>query len=231
MADALRVTGEGLATSLHSSALALLHALRTRLWMDTATYLNRARATYPGGISELDWALHLLHPLDKKLDVGEVTILVEGAGEASPRPRPTNPVYDGKRPTPPYAVLCDAFPREPTWCPALPPATHAPRSWAHPRLFPPLSRTRGAHDRGPALWQERPGTPLLLLVVATHVDPERVLGAHPMHLYGAAAVPRPPLPAPKARDGVHSFLQAKKVTPVTAVHLLRLPPASPDDPE
>ena len=118
----------------------------------------------------------------KDLEVGEVTVFVEGADEASARPRPTNPVYDGTRPTPPYAVVCEAFPREPTWCPALPPATHAPRGWANSDLSPPLSRTRGAHHRGQVLWQECPGTPLLLLVVATRGDPGRILGITPTHL-------------------------------------------------
>ena len=155
---------------------------------------------------------------------------MEGADKAPARPWPTNPVYDGARPTPPYAVMCEAFPREPTWCPALPLATHAPRGWANPDLSPPLSRTRGAHHRGQVLWQERPGTPLLLLVVATRGDPERVLGITPTHLGGAAPVPRPPLPAPAARDGVHTFLRTQGVTAVTGVHLVRLPPAPPDDP-
>ena len=124
--------------------------LRTRYSGDAAPYLNQARATYPGAVSELDATLHLLHPLDEDLEVGEVTVFVEGADEASARPRPTNPVYDGTGPTPPYAVFYEAFPREPTWCPALPPATHAPRGWANPDLSPPLSRTRGAHHRGQA---------------------------------------------------------------------------------
>ena len=220
----------GSAMSLHSRAPALLHALRTRCPRDTAPYLNQARATYPGGVSELDAALHLLHPPDEDLEVGEITVFVEGADEAPTRPRPTNPVYDGARPTPPYAVMCEAFPREPTWCPALPPATHAPRGWANPNLSPPLSRTRGAHHRGQVLWQERPGTPLLLLVVATRGDPERVLGITPTNLYGAAPVPRPPLPAPAARDGVHTFLRTQEVTAVTRVHLVRLPSAPPDNP-
>ena len=51
MADTLRLTGAGSATSLHSSAPGLLHALRTRCPGDTAPYLNQARATYPGGLS------------------------------------------------------------------------------------------------------------------------------------------------------------------------------------
>ena len=120
MGDTLRLTGAGSAMSLHSSAAALLHALRTRWPGDTAPYLNQARATYPGGVSEQDVAPHLLHPPDEDLEVGEITVFVEGADEAPTRPRPTNPVYAGARPTPPYAVLCEAFPREPTWCPALP---------------------------------------------------------------------------------------------------------------
>ena len=157
-------------------------------------------------------------------------VFVEGADEAPVRPWPSNPVYDSAWPTPPYAVVCEAFPREPTWCSTLLPATHAPRGWANPRLSPPLSRTRGAHHRGQVLWQERPGTPLLLLVVATRGDPERVLGITPSHLYAAAPVPRPPLPAPAARDGVHTSLQTQGVTAVTGVQLVRLPPAPPDDP-
>ena len=230
MGDTLRLTGAGSAMSLRSSAPALLQALRTRYPGDAAPYLNQARATYPGGVSELDAALQLLHPPDEDLEVGEVTVFVEGADEASARPRPTNPVYDGTRPTPPYAVVYEAFPREPTWCPALPPATHAPRGWADPDPSPPLSRTRGAHHRGQVLWQECPGTPLLLLVVATRGDPGRILGITPTHLYGATPVPRHPLPAPAARDGVHTFLRTQEVTAVTRVHLVRLPPTPLDDP-
>ena len=230
MGDTLRLTGAGSAMSLRSSAPALLHALRTRYPGDAAPYLNQARATYPGGVSELDAALHLLHPPDEDLEVGEVTVFVEGADEASARPRPTNPVYDGTGPTPPYAVVYEAFPREPTWCPALPPATHAPRGWADPDLSPPLSRTRGAHHRGQVLWQECPGTPLLLLVVATRGGPGRILGITPTHLYGATPVPRPPIPAPAARDGVHTFLRTQEVTAVTGVHLVRLPPTPLSDP-
>ena len=230
MGDTLRLTGAGSAMSLRSSAPALLHALRTRCPGDTAPYLNQVRATYPGGVSELDAALHLLHPPDEELEVGGITVFVESTDEAPTRPRPTNPVYDSARPTPPYAVMCEAFPREPTGCPALPPATHAPRGWAIPDLPPPLSRTRGAHHRGQILWQERRGTPLLLLVVATRGDPERFLGITPTDLYWAVPVPRPPLLAPAARDGVHTFLRTQEVTALTGVHLVWLPPAPPDDP-
>ena len=189
--DTLQLTGAGSAMFLRSGTPALLHALRTRYPGDAAPYLNQARATYPGGVSELDAALHLLYPPDEDLEVGGITVFVEGAEEAPARPRPTNLVYDGTRLTPPYAIVCEAFPREPTWCPALPSATHAPRGWASPDLSPPLSRTRGAHHRGQVLWQECPGDPLLLLVVATRGDPERVLGINPTHLYGAAPLARP----------------------------------------
>ena len=87
--------------SLRSSAPALLRALRTCYPGDTAPYLNQAQATYPGGVSELDAALHLLHPPDEDLEVGEITVFVEGADRAPARPWPTNPVYDGTRRTPP----------------------------------------------------------------------------------------------------------------------------------
>ena len=101
MGDTLRLTGAGSAVSLRRSAPVLLHALRTRYLGDTAPCLHQARATYPGGVSELDAALHLLHPPDEDLEVGEIMVFVEGADEAPARPRPTNPVYDGTRPTPP----------------------------------------------------------------------------------------------------------------------------------
>ena len=92
MGDSPRLTGAGSAMSLRSSAPALLHALRTRYPGDTAPYLNQARAKYPGGVSELNAALHLLHPPDGDLEVGKITVFVEGADEAPARPRQTNPV-------------------------------------------------------------------------------------------------------------------------------------------
>ena len=214
MGDTLQLTGAGSAMSLHSSVPALLHALRLCCPGDTAPYLNQARATYPGGVSELHAALHLLHLADEDLEMGEITVFVEGADDAPTRPRPTNLVYDCARPTPPYAVMCEAFPREPTWCPALPPATHAPRGSANPNLSPPLSRTRGAHHRGQVLWQERPGTPLLLLVVATRGDPERVLGITPTLLHGAAPVPDPPSQRPRRGTGCTPSCEHRRSPPL-----------------
>ena len=95
MRDSLRLMGEGSTTSLHSSAPALLQALRTRHSMDAALYLNQAGVTYRAGVSKLDAGLHLLQPLDKDLEVSKVTIFVGGAGETPDRPRLTNSVYDG----------------------------------------------------------------------------------------------------------------------------------------
>ena len=76
MGDTLWLTGAGSAMSHHSSAPALLHALRTRCPGDAAPYLNGARATYPGRVSELDAALHLPNPPDEELEVGEITVFV-----------------------------------------------------------------------------------------------------------------------------------------------------------
>ena len=201
MTDGLRLTSEGSGTSLQGRAAALLPALRTRLSMDAAQNLNHVQATYPRGMSELDAALHLLHPPDEDLEVGDVRIFVEGAGRTPSRPRPTNPVYDGTGPTFPYAFVCDAFPGEPAWCPALPPATRAPRSWAHPHLSPPLSRTRGAHHRGQVLWQERPGTPLLILVVATRGTQSGSSRQPPLTSTGERPCRAPPSQRPRRGTG------------------------------
>ena len=95
MGDTLQLTGAGFVMSFRSSAQALLHALRTRYPGDAAPYLNQVRATYPGGVSELDAALHLLHPPDEDLEVGEITVFLKGADKAPARPRPTNLVYHG----------------------------------------------------------------------------------------------------------------------------------------
>ena len=182
-------------------------------------------------MSELDAALHLLHPLDEDLEVGGVTIFLESAGETPPPPPPDRPGVRRHQANPPRTPLfCEVFPREPTWCPALPPPTHAPSGQPHPNMPFPLSGKRGAHNRGPALWQERPGTLLLLLVVTTRRDPERVLRVTTSNLYGAAPVTCLALPAPEARDGVHAFLRTQEVIAVTGVHLVRLPPGTTDDP-
>ena len=114
MGDAVRLTGKGSAIAVRSSASALLHTLSTRHSAGEAPYVNQARATYPGGVYELDAALHLPHPPEEDLELGTVTTFPEGASKGPPRPHPTNPLYNGTRLTfPAYAVVCDAFPREP----------------------------------------------------------------------------------------------------------------------
>ena len=204
MGETLQLTGAGSAMSLRSSAPALLHALRTRYPGGEAPYLNQARATYPGAVSELDAALHLLHPPDEDLEVGEITVFVEGPDEAPARPRPTNAVYDGTRPTPPYAIVCEAFPREPTSCPALPPVTHAPRGWANPDLSPPLSKTRGAQHRGQIPIAR---VPWHLPAPPCRPDPRGPgtgPGDHPHPpLWGSTHTPPPPPGARSAGRGTH----------------------------
>ena len=80
----------------------------------------------------------------------------------------------------------------------------------------PLARTPG-HPPAPP----RPGDPR---------GPGAGPGDHPRPpLRGSTRTP-PPLPAPAARDGVHTFLGTQGVSAVTGVHLVRLPPAPPDDP-
>ena len=204
MGDTLRLTGAGSAMSLRSSAPALLQALRTRCPGETAPYLNQARATYPGGVSELDAALHLLHPPDEDLEVGEITVFVEGADEALTRPRPTNPVYDGARPTPPYAVMCEAFLGEPTWCPAPLPPTHAPRGWANPDLPSPPLQDQEYPPEGAGPLARAPGHP----PVPPHRRDPRGPGTGPgNHLHpplrGSTRTPPPPPGARGAGRGTH----------------------------
>ena len=204
MGDILRLTGAVSAMSLHSSAPALLHALRTRYPGDTAPYLNQARATYPGGVSELDAALHLLTPPDEDLEVGEIKVFMEGADEAPARPRPTNPVYDGTRPTPPYAIVCKVFPREPTWCPALPPATHAPRGWANPDLSPPPSPEPAVPTTGVGPLARAPWLPPAPPRRRDPRGPGTGPWDHPHPpLWGSTRIPPPPPSARAAGRGTH----------------------------
>ena len=192
MGDTLRLTGAGSTMSL-SSAPGLLHALRTRYPGDTAPYLNQARATYPGEMSELDAALHLLHPPDEDLEVSEITVLLEGADEAPARPRLTNQVYDGTRLTPPYAIVCKAFPREPTWCPALPPAMHAPRGWANSDLYPPPPQNQGCPTQGAGPLERAPWHPPAPPRRCDPRGPGTAPGNHPHPpLWGSTRTPPPP---------------------------------------
>ena len=91
MGSTLRLTGAGSAMSLRSSAPALLHALRTRYPGDTAPYLNQAQATYPGGVSELDAALHLLHPPTRTCAMGLAFPLWVTPHGIGPKTDPSHP--------------------------------------------------------------------------------------------------------------------------------------------
>ena len=159
MGDTLRLTGAGSAMSLRSSAPALLHAPRTCCPGDTVPYLNQARATYPGGVSQLDAALHLLHPPNEDLEVGEITVFVEGADEAPTRRRPTNPVYDGTRPTPPVRRNVRGVPQG-AHLVHRPSAgdARAPRL-GQPRPVPPPLQDQGCPPQGAGPLARAPGHP------------------------------------------------------------------------
>ena len=203
MGDTLQLTGAGSAMSLRSSAPALLHALRTRYPGDAAPYLNQARATYPGGVFELDAALHLLHPPDEDLEVGQITVFVEGEDEAPARPRPINPVYDGTRPTPPYAIVCEAFPREPSWCPALPPATHAPAA-GPTQICPRPFQNQGCPPQGAGPLARVPWQPPTPPRRRDPRGPGTGPGDHPhLPLWGSTRTPPPPPGARGAGRGTH----------------------------
>ena len=148
MGDTLRLTGAESAMSLRSSAPALLHALQTLYPGDTSLYLNQARATYPGGVSELDAALHLLHPPDEDLEVGEITVFVEGADEAPAHPRPTNLVYDGTRPTPPVRHRIRGIPRGAHLVPRPPAGDARASRLGQPRPAPPPLKSQGCPPQG-----------------------------------------------------------------------------------
>ena len=230
MGDTLRLMGAGSAMSLRSSAPALLHALRTRCPGDTALYLNQARATYPGEV----WSLMRRSTFYTQRTRTWKWAKSRCSWKARMRrpPAPGQPTQYTTAPGRPLRTPSCAR-RSPGSAPGAPPSRRQrtrPAAGPTQTCPPPLSRTRGAHHRGQVLWQERAGTPLLLLVVATRGDPERVLGITPTHLYAAPPVPRPPLPAPAAQDGVRTFLRTQGVNAVMGVELVRLPPAPTDDP-
>ena len=127
MGDTLWLTGAGSAMSLRSSAPALLHALRTRYPGDTAPYLNQAWATYPGGVTSWMRRSSFYTHWTRTWRWAKSRCSWKARTRRPPAPgRPTRYTTAPGRP-PPYAIVCEAFPRETTWCPALPPATHAPR--------------------------------------------------------------------------------------------------------
>ena len=202
MGETLRLTGAGSAMSLRSSAPALMHALRTSDPGDTAPYLNQAGATYPGGVSELDAALHLLHPPDEDLEVGEITVFVEGADEAPARTWPTNPVYDGTRPTPLYTIVC--LPQGAHLVPR-PPAgdARAPRL-AQPRPVPPPLQNQGCPPRGGRSSGKSALAPPCSSSSPRPRGPRTGPGDHPHPpLWGSTRTPPPPPGARGAGRGTH----------------------------
>ena len=185
MGDTLRLTGAGSTMSLHSSARALLHAIRTYWPGYTAPYLNQARATYPGGVSELDAALHLLHPPDEDLEVGENTVFMEGVGEAPTRPRPTNPVYDGTsvRGIPQRARLVPRPPAGDAGSPRL----------GQPALPPPPLQDQGRPLQGTRPLARAPAHPLAPPCRHDPRGPGAGPGDHPPPpVRGVARAPPPP---------------------------------------
>ena len=136
--------------------------------------------------------------------MGEVMVFVEGADKAPSRPQPTNRVYHCARPTPPYAVLCEAFPREPTSCPALSPATHAPRGCANPNLSPPPLQDQGRPPQGAGPLARAPGHLPAPPRLHDPGGPGAGLGDYPNPpVRGSARTPPPPPGARGAGRGTH----------------------------
>ena len=112
-----------------------------------------------------------------------------------------------------------------------PPAgdARAPRL-GQPRPVPPPLRNQGCPPQGAGPLARAPWHPPAPPRRRDSRGPRRGAGDHPHPpLWGSTRTP-PPLPAPAAPEGLHTFLRTQEVTAVTGVHLVRLPPAPPDDP-
>ena len=193
MGDTLRLTGAGSAMSLHNSALALLHPLRTRCPGDTAPHLNQARATYQGGVSELDAAIHLLHPPDKDLEVGEITVFVEGADEAPTRPRPTNHVYERRQADPPVRRHVRAVPQGAHLVPRPPPSDARTPRLGQPEPVPPPLQDQGCPPQRAGPLARAPGHPGAAPRLRDPRGPGAGPGDHPHRpVRGGARTPPPP---------------------------------------
>ena len=115
----------------------------------------------------------------------------------------------------------------------VPPSRRPPRRLASGPICtcpPPPLQDQGCLPQGGGPLARAPGHPPAPLCRPNPRGPGAGPGGTPTNLYGAAPVPCSPLPAHKARDGVHTFLQTQKATVVRAVDLMRLFPATPDDP-
>ena len=214
MGDTLWLTGPGSAMSLRSSAPALLHALRTRYPGDTAPYLNQARARYLGGVSELNAALHLLHPPDEDLEVGEITVFVEGADEAPARPRPINPVHNGTGPTPPVRHRMRGVPQGAHLVPR-PPASdaRAPRL-GQPRPAPPPLQNQECPPQGAGPLARAPWHPPAPPRCRDPRGPGTGPGDHPHPpLWGSTRTPLPP-PCPRRGTGYTPSCEHRRSAPL-----------------
>ena len=216
--------------SLHSSAPVPLHALRTRCPADTAPYLNQARATYPGGVSELDAALHLLHQPDEDLEVAKITVFVEGADEAPSPPPPDQPGVRRHQTNPPVHRRVRGVPQGARLVPRPPAGDARNPRLGQPAPIPPPLQDQGSRPQREGPLARAPGHPPAPPRRRDPGKPGPGPGDHPHPPVQGSPRNRPPLLAPAARDGVHTFLRTQEVTAVTGVHLVGLPSAPPNDP-
>ena len=204
MGDTLQLTGARSAVSLRSSAPALPHALRTRYPGDAAPYLNQARATYRGGVSELDAVLHLLHPPDEDLEVGQITVFAEGAEEAPARPRLTNPVYNCTRPTPPVRHRMRGVLQGAHLVPCPPAGDACALRLGQPRSAPPPLQNQGCPPQGAGPLARVPWHPPAPPPRRDPRGPGTGPGDHRHpRLWGSTRSPPPPPGARGAGRGTH----------------------------
>ena len=206
--------------SLRSSAPPLLHALRTRYPGNTAPYLNQARATYPGGVSELDAALHLLHPRTRTWRWAKSRCSwpqamhpnpnpAAGPSKTCPRPsaEPGVPTIGGRSSgKSALAPPCSSSSSRPTGTRNGSSGHPHPRLWGSSCTPPPPPGARGA-GRGTHLpankgGHRRYGGPRSAAPPGTTRRPPGAQGPKPRPRLGAVArrvgrvAPPPPLPMP-----------------------------------
>ena len=215
--------------SLRSSAPALLHALRARCPGDTAPYLNQARATYPGGGVRAGRGAPPSTPTGRGPAGGRNHGVRGRRGRGAPPPPTDQPGIRRRQADPPLRRHVRGDPQGAHLVPR-PPAgdARAPRLGPPRAVLPPL-QDQGCPPQGAGPLARTPGHPPAPPRRRDPQGPGAGPGDHPHPPLRGSSVPRPPLPAPAARDGVHTFLRTQGVTPVTGVHLVRLPPAPPDD--
>ena len=150
-------------------------------------------------------------------------IFVEGAGNTPTRPRRHHTKPPIRRRVPEVPQRAHLVPR--------PAAGHSGAlRLGRPAPAPPPLQDQGCPPQSAGPLARTPGCPP---APRRRHDPrgprEGPWGQHHPALRARARA-RPPLPALEARDGPHTFLRTKHVTAVTGVHLVCLPPATPEDP-